>query len=76
MPGTLELTDDALARIQELQALSDKAENGDQDARRELRRAVKESPRKLSRGVRISPAPTGGLLQTHPPAKTRLCKRP
>jgi hypothetical protein len=39
----LELTDAARARIQELQTLSEKAENGDQDARRELRRAVKES---------------------------------
>jgi hypothetical protein len=39
----LELTDDTRARIQELQALSEKAENGDQGARRELRRAVKES---------------------------------
>jgi hypothetical protein len=38
-----ELTDDALARIRELEALSEKAEEGDQDARRELRRAVKES---------------------------------
>jgi hypothetical protein len=39
----LELTDGAQARIQELQALSEKAEDGDQDARRELRRAVRES---------------------------------
>jgi hypothetical protein len=43
VPATLELTNDARARIQELKALSEKAENGDQDARRELRRAVKES---------------------------------
>ncbi len=43
MSAQLELTDDTRARIQELQALSEKAENGDQGARRELRRAVKES---------------------------------
>jgi hypothetical protein len=39
----LELTDDARARIEELKALSDKAEDGDQGARRELRRAVRKS---------------------------------
>ena len=39
----LELTDGARARIRELQALSERAEEGDQDARRELRRALKES---------------------------------
>jgi hypothetical protein len=39
----LELADDARARIQELQALSEEAENGDNEARRELRRAVRES---------------------------------
>jgi hypothetical protein len=43
VPGTLELTDAARARIQELHALSDKVENGDQGARRELKRAVRES---------------------------------
>jgi hypothetical protein len=39
----LELTDGARARIRELEALSEKAEGGDKEARRELRRAVKES---------------------------------
>ena len=39
----LELTDGARARIKELQALSERAEEGDKEARRELRRAVKES---------------------------------
>jgi hypothetical protein len=39
----LELTDGARERIEELQALSEKAEKGDKEARRELRRAVRES---------------------------------
>jgi hypothetical protein len=39
----LELTDGARERIRELEALSDKAEAGDKEAKRELRRAVKES---------------------------------
>ena len=43
MSAQLELTEGAKARIRELQALSERAEEGDQDARRELRRAVKES---------------------------------
>ena len=43
MSARLELTEGARARIRELQALSERAEEGDQDARRELRRALKES---------------------------------
>jgi hypothetical protein len=39
----LELTDEARTRIQELQALSERAEEGEEGARRELRRALKES---------------------------------
>jgi hypothetical protein len=39
----LELSDGARARIQELQALSEWAEDGDQEAKRQLRRAVRES---------------------------------
>jgi hypothetical protein len=39
----LELTDAARARIQELQALSDKAEEGGKEAKRELRAAVRSS---------------------------------
>jgi hypothetical protein len=51
----LELTDDTRARIQELQALSEKAEGGDQDARRELRRALKYSaPEVIARCSNIS----------------------
>jgi hypothetical protein len=41
--GALELTDGMQARIRELQALSKRAEGGDKAARRELRRAVRES---------------------------------
>jgi hypothetical protein len=43
VPGILELTDDAQARIQELQTLSEKAEDGDKEAKRELRVAVRSS---------------------------------
>jgi hypothetical protein len=39
----LELAETVEGRIQELRALSDKAEAGDKDARRELRAAVRES---------------------------------
>jgi hypothetical protein len=39
----LELTDGTQPRIQELKTLSGKAEAGDKDARRELRRLVRES---------------------------------
>jgi hypothetical protein len=41
--GTLELTDEARERLQELQALSDKVESGDKAAVLELRRAVEQS---------------------------------
>ena len=40
----LELSEEAKNRLAELQALSDKAQNGDKVARRELRKAVRESP--------------------------------
>jgi hypothetical protein len=43
----LELSKDAKDRLAELRALSDKAENGDKGARRELRKAVRESPREV-----------------------------
>lgn len=43
MGAQLELTDGARARIQELEALSERAEADDKEARRELRRAVRES---------------------------------
>jgi hypothetical protein len=41
--AALELTDGARARIKELQVLSERAEEGDQEARRELRRALRSS---------------------------------
>jgi hypothetical protein len=51
----LELTDGVRARIQELQTLSEKAEEGDKDARRELKRAVRESaPEVVARCADIS----------------------
>ena len=43
MDAQLDLTDGARQRIRELEALSESAEDGGQDARRELRRAVKQS---------------------------------
>lgn len=41
--AALELTDGARARIKELRVLSERAEEGDQEARRELRRALRSS---------------------------------
>ena len=43
MPGVLELSEDARARLTELRALSEKAEAGDKEARKELRRLVRAS---------------------------------
>ena len=43
----LELSTAAKNRLAELRALSDKAQNGDKGARRELRKAVRESSRKV-----------------------------
>ena len=42
-PGALEPSDETRKRLHELQAVSDKAEAGDQEARRELRRLVRSS---------------------------------
>jgi hypothetical protein len=48
--ATLELTGGVQERVRELRALSEKAEGGDKEARRELRRAVREStPEVISR---------------------------
>ena len=41
--GTRELTDGGRERVQELRELSDRVEDGDEGARAELRRAVRES---------------------------------
>ena len=43
MPGALELSEDARGRLTELRAVSDKAEAGDKEARKELRRLVHAS---------------------------------
>ena len=42
-PGALELPDETKERLAELQALSKKAEGGDKEARKELRRMVRAS---------------------------------
>jgi hypothetical protein len=53
----LELTDEARERVGELKALSEKVENGEQGARLELRRALRESTpgvlARCSRGVGV-----------------------
>jgi hypothetical protein len=43
VPGALELSEDARGRLTELRTLSEKAQSGDQEARKELRRLVRES---------------------------------
>ena len=43
MPGALELSEDARGRLTERRALSEKAEAGDKEARKELRRLVRAS---------------------------------
>jgi hypothetical protein len=43
VPGALEMSEDARARLTELRALSEKAQAGDREARKELRRLVRAS---------------------------------
>jgi hypothetical protein len=43
VPGALELSEDVRGRLAELRALSEKAEAGDKEARKELRRLVRAS---------------------------------
>jgi hypothetical protein len=43
VPGALELSEDARSRLTELRALSEKAESGDKEARKGLRRLLRES---------------------------------
>jgi hypothetical protein len=65
VPGTLELTDAARERIRELQDLSRKVEDGGGDARKELRRAVRESsPEVIARCSNIARTYRGFLAQT------------
>lgn len=55
MPGVLELSDEARSRLEELRTLSDKAEAGDKDARRELRRMIRaSSPEVIGRASDIA----------------------
>jgi hypothetical protein len=43
VPGALEMSEDARGRLTELRALSEKAEAGDKEARKELRRLIRAS---------------------------------
>jgi hypothetical protein len=63
--ATLELPDGTQARVRELRALSEKAEAGDTQARRELRRAVREStPEVIARCSDIARTYRGFLAKT------------
>ena len=65
MGAPLELTDGAQERIRELRALSEKAEGGDTQARRELRKAVKDSaPEVIARCSDIARTYRGFLAKT------------
>jgi hypothetical protein len=60
--GALELSDDARARIRELQGLEERVEKGEKGARRDLRRAVRESgPAVIARCADVSRS-TRGML--------------
>ena len=62
---TLELTDGARARIRELQALADRAEKGEEGARKELRVAVRESaPEVIARCSNTARSYRGILAKT------------
>ena len=43
MPGALELSEESRGRLAELRTVSEKAETGDRNARKELRRLVRSS---------------------------------
>ena len=65
MPGTLELSQDARGRLKELEALSDKAEAGDGEARKELRRLVRSSsPEVIGRAADIGRKAARTLVRT------------
>ncbi len=53
MPGALELSEDARTRMRELRDLSEKAEGGDEEARKELRHLVRSSPEVIGRASDI-----------------------
>ena len=52
-PGALEPSEETRKRLEELRAVSDKAEAGDKEARRELRRLVRSSPEVIGRASDI-----------------------
>jgi hypothetical protein len=65
VPGTLELSKDARDRLKELEALSDKAEAGDGEARKELRRLVRSSsPEVIGRAADIGRRAARTLVRT------------
>jgi hypothetical protein len=65
VPGTLELSEDARDRLKELEALSDKAEAGDGEARKELRRLVRSSsPEVIGRAADIGRKAARTLVRT------------
>jgi hypothetical protein len=65
VPGTLELSEDARSRLEELRVLSDKAEAGDREARKELRRLVRfSSPEVIGRAADIGRKAARTMVQT------------
>jgi hypothetical protein len=65
VPGALELSDETKGRLAELRALSDKAEAGDRDARKELRRLVRSSsPEVIGRAADIGRKAARTLVRT------------
>jgi hypothetical protein len=63
--GTLELTDETRQRIREMQDLSRRVEDGEEGARKELRRAVHESsPEVIARCSDIARTYRGFLVKT------------
>jgi len=65
VPGTLELSEDARSRLEELRVLSDKAEAGDGEARKELRRLLRSSsPEVIGRAADIGRKAAATMVQT------------
>jgi hypothetical protein len=64
-PGPLEISDETRERLVELQGLSEKAEAGDKEARKELRRLVRvSSPEIIGRASDIALRAEGMLIKT------------
>jgi hypothetical protein len=65
VPGELELSEDARARLTELRALSEKAQAGDKEARTELRRLLRaSSPEVIAEASGIARKAEGMLVKT------------